>query len=61
MLDGRYARLEPIGPQHVADLYRAASTGDAKQRFTYLFDAAAASRGGHGGLCHQGGGQPTTR
>jgi len=37
VLDGRYARLEPIGPQHVADLYRAARDGDAEQRFTYLF------------------------
>ena len=37
-LDGRYARLEPIGPQHAADLFRAARDGDAAQRFTYLFD-----------------------
>jgi RimJ/RimL family protein N-acetyltransferase len=36
-LDGRYARLEPIGPQHVADLYRASRDDDAEQRFTYLF------------------------
>jgi RimJ/RimL family protein N-acetyltransferase len=40
-LDGRYARLEPIGPQHVADLYR--STDGQEQRFTYLFEGAPAS------------------
>jgi RimJ/RimL family protein N-acetyltransferase len=38
VLYGRYARLEPIGPQHVADLYRAATTGDGEQRFFYLFE-----------------------
>ena len=37
ILDGRYTRLEPIGSQHVADLYRASRDGDAEQRFTYLF------------------------
>ena len=37
ILDGRYTRLEPIGSQHVADLYRASRDGDAGQRFTYLF------------------------
>jgi RimJ/RimL family protein N-acetyltransferase len=37
-LDGRYARLEPVGLQHAADLFRAARDGDAAQRFTYLFD-----------------------
>jgi RimJ/RimL family protein N-acetyltransferase len=37
VLDGRYVRLEPIGPRHVADLYRAAVDG-GEQRFTYLFD-----------------------
>ena len=36
-LDGRYARLEPIGAQHTSDLYRASRDGDAEQRFTYLF------------------------
>lgn len=39
VLDGRYARLEPIGPQHTADLYRVASTGDGAERFAYLFSA----------------------
>ncbi len=37
VLDGRYARLEPIAPQHAAELYRASRDGDAEQRFTYLF------------------------
>ena len=41
VLDGRYARLEPIGAQHVADLYRA--TEGQEQRFTYLFEGAPAS------------------
>ena len=36
VLDGRYARLEPIGPQHVADLYAAAALDPA--RFDYLFE-----------------------
>jgi RimJ/RimL family protein N-acetyltransferase len=38
VLDGRYARLEPIGPSRVADLYRASHEGDAERRFTYLFE-----------------------
>lgn len=38
VLDGRYTRLEPVGPQHVADLFDAARTGDAESRFAYLFD-----------------------
>jgi RimJ/RimL family protein N-acetyltransferase len=41
VLNGRYARLEPIGPQHVADLFRAA--GGQEQRFTYLFEDAPAT------------------
>lgn len=42
VLDGRYARLEPIGPQHIADLYRA--TEGQEHRFTYLFEGAPASQ-----------------
>jgi RimJ/RimL family protein N-acetyltransferase len=42
-LEGRYTRLEPIGPQHVADLYRAASAPGAEQRFAYLFSHPPAS------------------
>ena len=41
VLEGQYCRLEPIGPQHVADLYRA--TSGQEQRFTYLFEGAPAS------------------
>ena len=37
VLDGRYARLEPLAATHVPDLYRASRDGDAAQRFTYLF------------------------
>lgn len=43
ILEGRYVRLEPIGPQHVAGLYRAATMGDGQQRFDYLFDVAPRS------------------
>jgi RimJ/RimL family protein N-acetyltransferase len=35
-LEGRYVRLEPLGPEHAADLYRAASAPGAEQRFRYL-------------------------
>lgn len=41
VLEGRYARLEPLGPQHAADLHRAAA--GQEQRFTYLFEGAPAS------------------
>ena len=36
VLEGRYTRLEPIGPQHVADLFDAAEADPS--RFDYLFD-----------------------
>lgn len=39
VLDGRYTRLEPIGPQHAADLHRVASTGDGAERFRYLLSS----------------------
>jgi len=42
-LEGRYVRLEPIGPRHVASLYDAASTPDGRQRFDYLFEYAPES------------------
>jgi RimJ/RimL family protein N-acetyltransferase len=41
VLEGQYCRLEPIGPRHTADLYRA--TEGQEQRFTYLFEGAPAS------------------
>jgi RimJ/RimL family protein N-acetyltransferase len=37
-LEGRYVRLEPIGPQHAADLFRAATEAGAEGRFDYLFE-----------------------
>lgn len=36
ILEGQYARLEPLGPQHAADLYAATNVPDAKERFAYL-------------------------
>ncbi len=45
-LEGRYARLEPIGPQHVADLFDAAQAEPG--RFTYLFEDAPTSEAAMG-------------
>ena len=42
VLAGRYCRLEPVGPQHAADLYAAA--GGEDRRFTYLFEEAPRSQ-----------------
>jgi RimJ/RimL family protein N-acetyltransferase len=39
-LTGRYVKLEPIGPQHVASLYAAADTPDGRARFEHLFEFA---------------------
>jgi RimJ/RimL family protein N-acetyltransferase len=41
VLEGHYARLEPLGQQHSADLYRAAA--GQEQRFTWLFENAPKS------------------
>lgn len=38
VLEGRYARLEPLGPPHAADLYAEASSPDGAERFAYLFE-----------------------
>lgn len=39
MLDGRYARLEPLDPgRHGADLLASAQEADAEDRFRYLFE-----------------------
>ena len=43
VLEGRYARLEPIGPKHVADLYDAATAPGAEGRFDYLFEEPPAN------------------
>ena len=42
-LEGRYTRLEPIGPEHAADLWAASSDPGAAERFRYLFSHAPAS------------------
>lgn len=36
ILEGRYTRLEPVGPQHVDDLFVASTVPDAAARFAYL-------------------------
>ncbi len=36
VLDGQYARLEPIDPRHCSDLYEASTPVDAAARFQYL-------------------------
>ncbi len=43
VLAGRYVRLEPVGPQHVAGLYGAASAPGAAERFQWLFEQPPAS------------------
>ena len=40
VLEGRYVRLEPIGPKHVASLYEAIGSADGRERFTWLFETA---------------------
>jgi len=41
VLEGRYARLEPLDPaRHAADLLRSAREPGAEDRFRYLFEAA---------------------
>ena len=41
VLEGRYARLEPLDPgRHRADLYAASTPPDADARFRYLFEPA---------------------
>ncbi|GHA22907.1 acetyltransferase GCN5 [Devosia pacifica] len=44
ILNGRYTRLEPIGPQHVNDLYAVFSGDAVRERFRYLFSYPPASR-----------------
>lgn len=44
VLDGRYARLEPLDPvRHGADLLRSAQENGADDRFRYLFEEAPAA------------------
>jgi RimJ/RimL family protein N-acetyltransferase len=44
VIEGRYARLEPVGPQHIDDLYAASSDADGPARYRWLFDHAPADR-----------------
>lgn len=39
VFEGRYVRLEPLGPEHASDLFAASSIPDAAERFRYLFEA----------------------
>ena len=43
VLEGRYVRLEPLGPEHAADLYAASSDAGAAERYRYLFESAPAT------------------
>lgn len=43
VLDGRYARLEPLAPAHAAGLYEASAAPGAERRFAYLFDLPPAA------------------
>jgi RimJ/RimL family protein N-acetyltransferase len=43
VLEGRYVRLEPLGPEHAADLWAASSDAGAAERYRYLFEPAPAS------------------
>lgn len=38
VIQGRHARLEPLGPQHAADLWHAVTLPGGRERFAYLFD-----------------------
>ncbi len=43
VLEGRYARLEPIGPQHAADIYAASIGEGVPERYRWLFSEAPKS------------------
>ncbi|MSQ89757.1 MAG: N-acetyltransferase [Betaproteobacteria bacterium] len=43
VLEGRYARLEPLSAGHAQDLFAASAAPGAEQRFAYLFDLPPAS------------------
>jgi RimJ/RimL family protein N-acetyltransferase len=42
VLDGSYVRLEPIGPQHAADLYAVSTMPGGADRYRWLFSDAPA-------------------
>ena len=43
VLDGRYARLEPLSAAHAAGLFEASAAPGAERRFAYLFDLPPAA------------------
>ena len=43
VLEGRYARLEPLAAAHAADLFAASSAPGAERLFAYLFDQPPAA------------------
>jgi len=43
VLEGLYARLEPLGPEHASDLWAAANDPGATERYRYLFETAPGS------------------
>jgi RimJ/RimL family protein N-acetyltransferase len=43
VLEGRYVRLEPLGPEHATDLWAASNDPGAAERYRYLFSHAPAS------------------
>lgn len=42
-LEGRYVRLEPLGPEHSSDLFAASADAGAAERYRYLFEPAPAT------------------
>jgi RimJ/RimL family protein N-acetyltransferase len=46
-LPGQYCRLEPIGPQHAADLYAATGGEGEADRYRWLFDTPPGSEAAH--------------
>ncbi len=40
VLEGRYVRLEPLGPEHASDLYAASNDPGAGERYRYLSEEA---------------------
>jgi len=43
LLEGRYVRLEPLRPEHAADLWAASNDPGAAERYRYLFETAPTS------------------
>lgn len=43
VLDGRYVRLEPLAPQHAADLYEVSTMPGGVERYRWLFSHAPGS------------------